>query len=187
MLPNFLFISWILLTLQLFLKHSFTWNSWTLHYFDVQSINNGALDQTVFYGSRVKYFFASNFLISSWISIKTVPNSQQKRFKQLRKYFCVKLMVSVWRTLLQKGVIFVTFPQHCRSPKPDMVKILLFAQIFQSLCLRKRINLMSTLHESLKSYNTLKSHMYTHTEIIFWYWSFNKLLQVVLQISLFVG
>ena len=33
-----------------------------------------------------KVFFASKFLISSWISIKTVTNSQQKWFKQLTKY-----------------------------------------------------------------------------------------------------
>ena len=38
-----------------------------------------ALNQTVFYGIEVK-FFASNFLISSWIAIKTVTNSQQKSF-----------------------------------------------------------------------------------------------------------
>ena len=32
-----------------------------------------------------------------------------------------------------------------------------------------------------KSYNTLKSHKkHAHTELIFWYWSFNKLLQGVL-------
>ena len=74
--------------------------------------------KTSFESNRVlwywgKVFFASNFLISSWISIKTVTNSQQKRFKQL-------------------------------------VKISLFAQIFQSLCLRNRINFTSTLYESLK-------------------------------------
>ena len=39
---------------------------------------------------------------------------------------------------MAKGVIFVTFPQPCRTPKPDMVKISLFAQIFQLLYLRKR-------------------------------------------------
>ena len=40
-----------------------------------------------------KVFFASNSLISSWISMKTVTNSQQK--KQLTKYFCIMLMVLI--------------------------------------------------------------------------------------------
>ena len=35
------------------------------------------------------------------------------------------------------------------TPKPDMLKISLFAQAFQSLCLRKRINFTSTFYESL--------------------------------------
>ena len=39
-----------------------------------------ALNQAVFYGIRVTYFFASNILISSWISIEIVTNSQQKDF-----------------------------------------------------------------------------------------------------------
>ena len=95
-----------------------------------------------------KVFFASNSLISSWISMKTVTNSQQK--KQLTKYFCIMLMVLIWHILSQRGVIFVTFPQPCQTTIPDMVKISLFAQIFESLCLRKRINFTSTLHESLK-------------------------------------
>ena len=111
-------------------------------------LNSFESNRVLWYWGKV--FFASNFLISSWIFIKTVTNSQQKRFKQLTKYFCVKLMVLIWRILWQKGVIFVTFPQPCRTPKPDMVKISLFAQIFQSLCLRKRINFTSTLYESLK-------------------------------------
>ena len=109
-----------------------------------------ALNQTVFHDIRVKYYFTCNFLISSWIFIKTVTNSQQKRFKQLTKYFCVKLMVLIWRILWQKGVIFVAFPQLCQTPKPDMVKISLFAQMFQSLCLRKGINFTSILYEPLK-------------------------------------
>ena len=58
-------------------------------------------------------------------------------------------MVLTWRTLWQKGVIFVTFLHPCRNPIPDMVKISLFAEILQSLCLRKRINFTSTLYESL--------------------------------------
>ena len=58
-------------------------------------------------------------------------------------------MVLIWRILWQKVVIFVTFPQPCGTPIPDMVKISLFAEIFQSLCLRKRINFTSTLYESL--------------------------------------
>ena len=119
------------------------------------SINKGTFfKKNSFESNRVlwywsKVFFASNFLISSWISIKTVTNSQQKRFKQLTKYFCVKLMVLIWRILWQKGVIFLTFQQPCQTPKPDMIKISLFAQIFQSLCLRKTINPTSTLYESL--------------------------------------
>ena len=104
-----------------------------------------------------KVFFVSNFLISSWISIKTVTNSQQKRFKQLTKYFCLKLMVLIGRILWQKGVIFVTSPQPCRTPKPDMVKISLFAQIFQSLFLIKKINFTSTL-KYLKITQEARSH-----------------------------
>ena len=120
------------------------------------SINKGVFfKKNSFESNRVlwywgKVFFASNFLISSWIFIKTVTNSQQKRFKQLTKYFCVKLMVLIWRILWQKGVIFVAFPQLCQTPKPDMVKISLFAQMFQSLCLRKGINFTSILYEPLK-------------------------------------
>ena len=58
------------------------------------------LKKTSFESNRVlrylgKVFFASKFLISSWISIKTVTNSQQKRLKQLTKYFCVNLMVLI--------------------------------------------------------------------------------------------
>ena len=37
------------------------------------------------------------------------------------------------------------------TPKPDMLKISLFAQAFQSLCLRKRINFTSTFYESLNA------------------------------------
>ena len=125
------------------------------------SINNGFLKKerktTRFEPNRVlwysgKVFFTSNFLISGWISIKTVANSQQKRFQQLTKYFCVTLIVLIWRMLWQEGVIFVTFPQPCRTPKPDMVKISLFAQIFQLLCLRKRINFTSTLYQDRLDY-----------------------------------
>ena len=36
------------------------------------------------------------------------------------------------------------------TPKSDMFKISVFAQIFQSLSLRKRINFMSTFYKSLK-------------------------------------
>ena len=36
------------------------------------------------------------------------------------------------------------------TPKPDMLKFLLFAQTFQSLCLRKKRNFTSTFYESLK-------------------------------------
>ena len=36
------------------------------------------------------------------------------------------------------------------TPKPDMLKISFFPQIFQSFCLRKRINCTSTFYESLK-------------------------------------
>ena len=36
------------------------------------------------------------------------------------------------------------------TPKPDMLKISLFAQTFQSVCLRKRMNFTSTFYESLK-------------------------------------
>ena len=38
------------------------------------------LNQTVFYDIRVKFFFASNFLIFSWISINIATNSQHKMF-----------------------------------------------------------------------------------------------------------
>ena len=41
---------------------------------------------------------------------------------------------------MAKGVSFVTFPQPCRTPKPDIVKISFFAQI----------NFTSTLDESIK-------------------------------------
>ena len=37
------------------------------------------LNQTVFYGILIKYFLPLTFFISSWISIKAVTNSQQKR------------------------------------------------------------------------------------------------------------
>ena len=36
------------------------------------------------------------------------------------------------------------------TPKPDMLNISLFPQIFQSLCLRKKDNFTSTFYESLK-------------------------------------
>ena len=102
LLPHFLLISWILLALQLSLKHAFTGIFWTLVYFDAQyfiligeiinntlfwmvSISKGISLKTSFASNRVlwfsvKVFFASNFLISSRISIKVVTNSQQERF-----------------------------------------------------------------------------------------------------------
>ena len=101
-IANFLSISWILLALQLSLKHAFTGIFWTLVYFDAQyfiligkiinntlfwmvSISKGISLKTSFAPNRVlwfsvKVFFASNFLISSRISIKVVTNSQQERF-----------------------------------------------------------------------------------------------------------
>ena len=101
-IANFLSISWILLALQLSLKHAFTGIFWTLVYFDAQyfiligkiinntlfwmvSISKGISLKTSFASNRVlwfsvKVFFASNFLISSRISIKVVTNSQQERF-----------------------------------------------------------------------------------------------------------
>ena len=70
---------------------------------------------------------------------------------------------------MAKLVISVTFPRPCRTPKPDMVNISLFAQIFLSLCLRKRINFTSTLdYMNHLKFNTLKSHKkHAHTEHIF--------------------
>ena len=161
----------------MYLKHSFTGIFWTLHYsmhktlfwlvrtlnnalfwlvktinnalFWLVSINKGtflkkpALNQTVFYGIWVKYFLPLTFffLVGFPWKLSRILN---------RKGFCVKLMALIWRILLQKGVIFVTFPQPCPTPKPDMLKISPFAQIFQSLWLRKRINFTSTLYESIK-------------------------------------
>ena len=43
-----------------------------------------------FFWYLVKVFFASNFINSSWISIKIGTNSQQIRLELLKKYFCVK-------------------------------------------------------------------------------------------------
>ena len=36
------------------------------------------------------------------------------------------------------------------TPKPDMLNVSHFPQIFQSLCLRKKDNFTSTFYESLK-------------------------------------
>ena len=150
-------------------------------------ITEFSFKETSFESNRVlwhsgKVFFASNFLISSWISIKTVTNSRQKRFKQLTTFFCVKLMVLIWRTLCQKGVIFVTFPQPCRTPKLDMVKISLFCRDIPVIMPKKKDNFYAYIIWITKNYNALKSYeKHAHMELIFWYWSFNKLLQGVLQ------
>ena len=53
------------------------------------------------------------------------------------------------------------------TPKPGMLKISYFAQAFQSLCLRKRINFISTFYESLNVINNLKSRQkHAHTGLI---------------------
>ena len=61
-------------------------------------------------------------------------------------------MVLIWYIFMAERSHFYNFPSAILNitPKPDMLEISLFAQTFQSLCLRKRIKLSSTFYESLK-------------------------------------
>ena len=53
-----------------------------------------------------------------------------------------------------------------KTPKPDMLKTLFFAQTFHSLCLRKRINFASIFLETLKlQYRKILEE--THSQGIF--------------------
>ena len=54
---------------------------------------------------------------------------------------------------MAKGSHFYNIPATFLNitPKPNMLKILFFAEPFQSLCLRKRINFTSAFYESLKA------------------------------------
>ena len=92
-----------------------------------------------FFWYLVKVFFASNFINSSWISIKIGTNSQQIRLELLKKYFCVKQhgfdmvhFMAKWSHSYNLPAAFLNI-----TPKPDMLKKIIFAQTFQPQCLRK--------------------------------------------------